>query len=488
MKNIFKISVLTGLMLAVSACSDFGDTNVDPNNSTVVAPETLISSSLRNVASVVGSSTGVLYSQHFAETQYTDASRYSTVNFDFNGWYTGPLVNLQHVIELNADQVANGSPSDPSTQQAIAQTAVSRILKAYFYHHMTDRWGPLPFNEALQGRDNFRPVYDEQQTVYMSLFSELDAAVDQLNDGEPLRGDFLLGGDLDWWAKFGNSLHAIMAMRLSEVDATTAEAEFVKAYNRGVITTNDESVMYPYLAETNNQNPWFAAFITRTDWAVSDVLVDWMRFPYGSVPGEDMELEDPRLAVYGDPAPNYGYVRGMPYGVEAAGDIPNDEISFPNFPNVRGQDAPIGVITASQMLFTLAEAAHRDWINADAQQLYEDAIAASMEQWGVYDENVFKEFVARPEVAWDDSRAMELIHQQKWVALFLQGYEAWSEWRRTGYPNLQPPPDPLNPSGEIPRRQGYPTSERDLNGPNYEKAVDMLGGPDDLDTPLWWDK
>ena len=294
------------------------------------------------------------------------------------------------------------------------------------------------------------------------------------------------------WKKFANSLRAIMAMRLSEVNETLAKSEFSNAVGpnaANVITSNDESVMYPYLAETNNQNPWFGAFITRTDWAISDVAVNWMRFPFGSDPADgNMEFQDPRLDAYANPAPNFGFVRGMPYGIEAAGEIPNDEISFPGSTAVRAQDAPIGVITATQMLFSLAEAAHRSWISGDAKQYYEDAIKASLEQWGVYNDTDFQALISRPEVAWKEGDAMELIGLQKWVALYLQGYEAWSEWRRTGYPDLQPPPDPLNQSGEIPRRQGYPTSERDLNSENYDKAVQMLGGPDDLDTRLWWDK
>jgi hypothetical protein len=246
--------------------------------------------------------------------------------------------------------------------------------------------------------------------------------------------------------------------------------------------------MYPYLAESSNENPWFNRFRTRTDWALTTTLVNNMRFPIGSVPGEDMEMQDPRLAVYGDPAPNYGYVRGMPFGIAAAGDIINDEISFPNDPMVRGQDAPLPIITYAQMLFSQAEAVYRGWMSGNARQLYEDAIKASMMQWGVYDDATFQDFIARPEVAWDDNRGLELIGYQKWVALYLQGVEAWSEWRRLDYPELMPAPDPLNDSGEIPRRQGYPVSERDLNGPNYEAGVQMLGGPDVLDTPLWWDK
>jgi hypothetical protein len=473
MKNIFKVGVLSVAMLSAVGCGDFGDINIDPNNTTSVAPETLLTSSLRSVASVVGRTDEMFYTQMWSQTQYTDGSRYVTVNYDFNGWYTGPLADLNHIIEINsnedtkADALVSGSNEN--------QIAVARIMKAFFFHFMTDRWGPLPYSQALQGRTNLKPAYDDQETIYLDLIKELKEAVAMMG-GAGVKGDFILGGDMAHWAKFANSIRATIAMRMSNVNPSLAQTEFVDAVGDGVITTADENVMYPYQADANNQNPWFAAFITRTDYAISETLVDYMK-----------PLNDPRLNMYADPAPLYGDVRGMPYGIENAGDIPNDEISFPGFPAVRGQDAPIAVFTGAQMHFLLAEAALKGWVSGDAQAYYEGGIAESMKQWGVYDDAAFADFIAQDGVAWDAAKGMELIGYQKWVALYLQGAESWSEWRRTGYPVLSPAPDPLNADGQIPRRHGYPTSERDINSDNYAAAVQMLGGPDELSTRLWWD-
>jgi hypothetical protein len=475
MKNIFKISLMALLMLAGVSCSDFGDINNDPNNTTSVAPEVLLTNAMRTVSSVVGRTTEVLYVQHMSETQYTDASRYLDVNFDFNGWYTGALADLNHIIDLNTDEATKVDAMQSGSNAN--QIAVARILKAYFFNVLTDRWGPLPYTNALQGRENLRPAYDSQETIYMDVINELKEAVAQMDGGAGVDGDFILGGDMDMWAVFANSVRAKMALRLSEVDEATGRAEFADAVADGVISSNDMDIMYPYLAETNNQNPWFGRFITRTDYAISSTMVDYMK-----------PLGDPRLDVYADPAPNYGDVRGMPYGIEAAGDIPNDEVSFPGFPAVRGQDAPLAIITYAEMLFAQAEAVERDWIDGDAQSLYEDGIRASWRQWGVYDEDAFNTFIAQPDVAYNADNAMELIHNQKWVALYLNGLEAWAEWRRTGYPELEPAPDPLSDLPEIPVRQAYPTSERDLNSDNYNAGVSLLGGEDNLHTPLWWDK
>lgn len=462
---------MAGMMLFSTSCGEFGDINIDPNNTTSVAPETLLTNALRSMSDVIGATTPVLYAQHMSETQYTESSLYQDVNFDFNGWYTGPLNDVQHIIQLNssedtqADALQSGSNAN--------QIAVARILRAYFYQFMTDRWGDIPYSQALQGREDFTPVYDTQESIYKDLLKELKEAVAQMDGGPGVDGDFLFGGDMDQWKRFANTLRLVMAMRMSNVDAALANTEFNAALNAGIITDN---VMYPYLNETNNQNLWFGRFITRTDYSISELLADELR-----------NLNDPRLFSYGDEAPNFpGEVRGEPYGLLNGGAVADADISFPNSTYVRKQNAPIGIFTMAQVYFYRAEAAVRGWTTEDAQAMYEAGIAASWDQWGVFDQATLDTYLAG-DAAYVAANAMELIGQQKWFALYLQGYEAWAEWRRTGYPALQPPADALNTSGQIPRRHAYPTSERDINGENYEAAVARQGA-DDLDTRLWWDK
>ena len=173
-------------------CSDFDDINVNPNNPVKVSPSTLLSSSLRSLSSGLGHSAPLLYAQHFSETQYTEGSRYQTVNFDFNGWYTGPLANLQHIIDLNTDDATKADALSGGSNAN--QIAVARILKVYYYNILTDRWGPIPYTQALQGRELFKPAYDSQETIYNSFFSELSAAISQMDGGPGVNGDFIFGG------------------------------------------------------------------------------------------------------------------------------------------------------------------------------------------------------------------------------------------------------------------------------------------------------
>lgn len=476
---IKKAAVLVmGIMLLVS-CDDFGNLNVDPNNPSQVRTELLLTNVQRNISNVSGSVIGNLWVQYMAETQYDDDSRYSSTSFDFNGWYTGSLKDLQTIIDLNSDEATRDDALSGGSNAN--QLAAARIMRAYFFNVITDRWGMLPYSEALQGSENFSPAYDSQEDIYIDLLKELKEAVDQIDGGAGVNGDILFDGNMAEWAQFANSLRARIALRMADTNqASLAESEFVDAVNDGLIT---EDVMYPYLGEAANQNPWFERFITRTDYAISDVMAVYMK-----------DLEDHRILKYADPAPDeytpgteitFEDIIGMPYSVDNPGDITNSSISFPG-QAIRAQDAPLPIITVSELHFAMAEAVERNWMTGSAEDYYLSAIEASWNQWGVYDEADFTNFVSNPEVEYDSAVWDEKIGNQKWVALYPNGYEAWAEWRRLDYPELTPHGFPLNESGEIPRRHVYPTSESQINEDNYNDAVSAQG-PDTPDTSLWWD-
>jgi hypothetical protein len=480
-KKVLLVSLLTVLLVS---CDDFGNLNDDPNNPSQVRTELLLTDAQRFMTNVVGAVPGTLLVQYIGETQYTDAQEYRNMSASFNAWYTGPLQNLQTIIELNSDEET--APDVLSGGSNANQIAVARILKAYFYQLMTDRWGMIPYSEALQGRDNFSPAYDEQADIYADIINELNEAVAQMDGGTPVRGDILFEGDMGQWALFANSLRARAALRIADANPTLAEAEFADAVADGLVT---EDVMYPYLADANNQNPWYARFQTRTDYAIHETIAEYMK-----------GLEDYRILVYALPAPNFSNndgtvtfdeIVGMPF-LEDAGNLTNDEISFPGSaigaggPGVGEQGAPLPIITVAELNFAMAEAVERGWITGVAADLYYDGIEASWNQWGVYDDVNFADYIAQAEVAYDPSIWDEKIGNQKWIALFPHGYEGWSEWRRLGYPELDPNPFGVGADPQIPVRFSYPTSEVTINGENYEAAV-AAQGPDTPYTRLWWD-
>ncbi|MBD3616380.1 MAG: SusD/RagB family nutrient-binding outer membrane lipoprotein [Gracilimonas sp.] len=483
-KKLVLVMLLTGLFIG---CEDFGSVNVDPNNPSQVRTELLLTNAQRSMSDKVGAVMGTIWVQYITETQYTEAQEYRSVNADFNGWYTGPLQDLQTIIDLNsnaetaADVLSGGSNAN--------QIAVARILKAYFLQMITDRWGMVPYSEALKGRENLQPAYDLQEDIYTDIITQLKEAADQIDLGSAaVNGDILFEGDMQKWIEFANSLRARAALRLSETTGaslTLAENEFADAISDGVIT---EDVLYPYLASADNENPWYTRFRTRTDYAISETMADYMK-----------GISDSRILVFANPAPNYsdndGVVEfneiiGMPFA-ENAGDTPNAEISFPGAaigaggPGVGIQDAGLPIITVAEMELAQAEAVERGWIAGVAEDHYYAGIEASWNQWGVYEATDFANYIAQAGVAYDTNNWEELVGSQKWIALFPNGYEAWSEWRRTGFPVLTP--NPWGVLNQIPLRFTYPSSEVSNNTENYNAAVSTQG-PDEPLTPVWWDQ
>ncbi len=483
--KMFGSSLLAGLMV-ISGCDpgDFGNMNINPNQPAEANTASLLTAAQTGlIGGVIGQGTILtsaypnLYVQFLSDKQYTENSRYSTVGFNYGAVYTGPLDNLQTIININTNPETAVDASQFGTNEN--QIAASTILQSYLFLHLTDRFGDIPYTEALKGRENFRPSFTPQQEIYNDLFEKLKASADMIDEGSTIAGDIMFGGDMGRWRIFANTIRLVMALRISEVDAQKGAAEFADAMNDGVISSNAENVTYNYLQDNNNDNPWEDAFETRLDYAISKKMADTMNL-----------LDDPRRWVYANPAAATGTIVGMPYGISEseAGGVANSAVSFLG-DALRTQEAPSYIYTYAQVLFSFAEAAHRGWIpggDAAAAGYYNDAIKASWEQWGVFNQADYNAYIAQPQVAYDASRAIPLIGFQKWIALYLNGYEAWAEWRRLEYPRLAPAPTSLNEGG-IPVRQAYPAFESTLNKENYDAAVSRQGA-DNLNTPVWWDK
>jgi Starch-binding associating with outer membrane len=484
LSNILKSSLVIAL-LATSACAkftDFGDINTSPNNPAKPNTASLFTNAMISVGSVTTEEAQCLYVQHFGDVTYIEESRYKSVNFDFDYLYagspllerTGPLNTLNYIIKLNTDAATKATVAVNGSNAN--QIAVARILKAFFFMAITDRWGDVPYSQALKGKDGFSPVYDTQQAIYADLFKELKEAQAQFDGGSDVQGDILLHGNNAHWKKFANSLRVIMALRLSKVDAAKGKTEFVAALADGAIAANDDNITFTYLPNASYESPLYNNYTTtnRKDYAVSSTMIDYLT-----------KTNDPRIAAFADKSEASLTYKGVPYGVFPPTWQPKD-VSLVS-EHLAAQDATVNVVTYAQILFSRAEAAKLGWISGNVKQLYEDAIKASMEQWGVYSAADFAAYKAGASVAFTDAKALELIGTQKWLALFYQGSEAWAEWRRTGFPVLKPAAKPLNTSGQIPRRFAYPTSEATLNQVNYDAAVKGQGA-DVQETHVWWDK
>ena len=470
LKNIFLLVAAVAFTFTSCETIDFGDTNVDRNSPSEASTASLLTNAQKTISGYIASTTSNCYVQYLSNGQYDEESRYQTLNWSFNTYYAA-LVDLDRIVQLNNDEAtkvaaqANGSNAN--------QIAAATILRVYFLHGMTDRWGMIPYSEAIQGLDNQYPKYDSQQDVYMGLFNELDGALAMIDSGNGPSGDILFRGDMDMWRTFGNTIKMVMALRLSNADPSTGSSKFNQAMS-GAVSSNSENIQYTYLTEDTNDNPWQDRFETRRDYLMSDVLVDHM---IGD--GENTAPEDPRLPKYAEPAFNSGTFVGAPYGQSNSA---TDDYSFITDNIINKGDAPLMIYTYAEVLFARAEAAYLGWTSEDPSTLYEMGIQASMDQWGVASGDAATYIAANPYGAITD------ITYEKWIALYLQGYNSWHEWRRQkamGYEvPLTAPDDLLSNATGIPQRHAYSATAGSLNGENYDAAV-AAQGPDDLNTVTW---
>jgi len=497
MKKILAIFLGCAVFLAACNPGDFGSTNDDPTKVIVAPTKALLANAIQvNLPLTVynGYSVANDYVQYL--TPGTSRVLYGTRNSAWSSSfredlniYAGPLANLQRIIDLNN---SNDPMADNTNGHRDNQLAVARILKAYYFWWMTDRYGDIPYSEALKGTAggaNFSPRYDPQKDIYYDLFKELKEATTQIKTSElPVAGDVLFKGNMNKWKMFANTCRMMMALRLIKNDYAKGKTEFTEALAGGVLTGNADNVMYVHLAnEVYNNNPLYTGYSVAGEsfngQVMTNSLVDYMK-----------SKDDPRLPVYGEDLG--GEVKGCPYGIPQTsvigffsrpGRSACTNTSCPsNF--FRAPGAPTPIFTYAQVLFTLAEAVKVGYITgteADAENYYADAIKASFEYYGVYNSAGYADYMANPDVAYDPANGLEQIMSQKWVHMFLQANEAWSDYRRTGFPALVPAAN-----GEIniiPRREGYPVDEPQINGARYQEAVQRQG-PDDLRTRMWWDK
>lgn len=452
----------TIIALLVSGCdlaSFDEDINKNPNSPSDASPPQLMANAMMSLSSLSSSPQGEYNAQYLSELIYVDGSLYQAGTTSFYWFYQGPLINLQTAINQSNDE---------------NEIAVAKILKAYYFWHITDRWGDIPYSEALNGTEDFTPAYETQEDIYDDLFASLKEAADQIDASGSIDQDIMYDGDMEKWQKFSNTLRLLMALRLSEVDEQKAETEFNDALNDGIMTSNDDSFVYQHLANANNENYWYNQVVreSREWWALSENLVEVMD-----------PVDDPRLSVYGDTASAGGGFVGLTFGT-AEEDIQNIDNYSLLGADIHEQDAPVYLVTYAQALFAKAEAAERGWTNEDAATNYNNAIENSILQW-TGDTEGTANLLAQPEVAYDPANGIESIADQRYVHLFMNGYEAWAEYRRTGHPDHM-----VSPQGrDVPLRQAYTSDEALNNTENYEEAIDrQFNGENNIYGRLWWDE
>jgi hypothetical protein len=463
-------------MVGGAACNGLTDINQNPNGPVDVPPPAILGNAIQSVVNGVDGVNslnirgGGLWVQYYAEIQYRDEDKYIVRSGTSGGWgfYNGPLEDFQRIIDKG---VASSTPN---------WEAVGRTMKAYVFSVMTDAMGDLPYSEALKGDTVLAPKYDSQQDIYTASLADLATASQEIDPSGIgfSSGDLLYGGDMNKWRKFANSLRLRLAIHLSNVDPAKAASEAQAAVAGGVFQSNADNATLLFLATSPNRNPIYNDARGRDDYGLSKTYVDSL-----------LHWNDPRLPVFAqlnkDTIVANRTYRGLPNGLNDGEGDPLFLISRIGAFWRETPNAPMDLLTYSEVLFLEAEAAQRGWIAGDPATLYAGAIRASMDQYGL-STAAADAYLAQPNVVYNAGTGLTQIAYQKWVSLFMQGMESWTEVRRTGVPALIPGPHAR--LATIPERLPYDDNELVLNRVNVDAADAAQGfsASNDLTKPLWF--
>ncbi|RYU79962.1 SusD/RagB family nutrient-binding outer membrane lipoprotein [Hymenobacter persicinus] len=472
------------LALGLGSCTkEFEAINTNPNNATTANPAYLLTNAERaNIFRLfdipANQDGGELIIQHWAKIQYTTEDQYgfraTSYQSIWDGFYAAGLQDFNQLIAIGKQT------NNPNLQ------AVGLVMRSYLFSVLTDLYGDIPYSQALRlGENVLTPKYDSQEAVYTGLLADLKSASSLIQTtGGGVDGDIIFGGNMVKWQKFANSLRLRLAMRIVDAKEATAKAEIAELLNgtTPLMTSNADIAQFKFLGSTPNTNPIYENRLTRDDHRISRSIVSVLR-----------RRNDPRLPIYAD-KPTCGdsaaFYRGVRNGLttsaaSALGPLCSTSKVGAYF---LAPTAPGVLQTYSEVLFLKAEAIARGYVTGVAATEYQNAIKASMEQYGITDAAAITTYLAQPNVVYNAANYKESIGVQKWIALFGQGVEAWSEWRRLDYPKLPVAATPAAAAaGKIPVRFRYPANEQSINTASRAEAVARQGA-DLITTKLWWDK
>ena len=512
MNKLYKYFIVASIMLvSISGCDDedLTDLNVNPTQANVVdwrfmlttaqvqAAENRYSNGRVHLNLAGGLIQQMATMQIGGERGSGDKYMYHLDSFNAL-WDRYPTLVLKTIEEVIRQTGPEGESPNSTNLHHVAQ-----VVKALPVHLLTDMHGNIPYTELNKGIDGiFFPKYDTQESIYKSLLAILQTAANTIGTGTDELGsaDVIFNGDLQKWKKFANSLMLRLAMRISNVDPGTAQTFVQAAITGGVMESNLDMA---WLQMADGPSDWFnkngmSRALNPSDWGannmISETLVEWLK-----------ANNDPRLEIYSARGPWDGpwdftpaNQVGMPNGLDeemmrvwlGQTEPVDREGQFSRLnPELLNDADPFIFMTHAEVEFLLAEAVMKGWgtTGKTAEEHYNDGVRSSMKQWVIFqpsktitDAEVDAYLAANP---FDGS--MEMLSTQHWAANFLQWFEAYANWRRTGFPVLTPTNYPGNYSGgQIFRRIEYSTVEI---ANNEDNVVSGGTSPDDVMTRIWWD-
>jgi hypothetical protein len=501
-----KLSIIAFTAVLFASCTkDFQSINTNPNVPAAVPNDYLLATTQVQLAGTQNPDSkswrnNIQYAAcMMQQMSSTDLSAYggsfyiSTQNgfaAYFEDAYANSTKNEVNLISLTQD------PKDVNIN------AMARIIKVMDLAIMTDMYGDVPYSEAGKGYidNNFNPAYDAQKDIYTDLLNELEKAGAALNASAyiPTKADYIYQGDIAKWKRAANTLMLRLAMRLQKVDAPMAQTWAAKAIAGGLITSSSENIAINFEGAaqvSSNPNSWILGPGSRNIAAVNGVswgktFIDLMK-----------ARKDPRLtlvaALKNGDATAASQV-GLPNGIttNTLVTLTPSNLDLYSRPSARmyANNNQWIYMTYAEARLLLTEAIERGWATGTAATTFADGQLSALNQvYGTVKPSAedIATYVAAnlyPAAGTLDAK-MNAIHTELYMlhAVTLNSVEAWSDWRRTGFPVLTPISYVGNETnGTIPRRLKYSPGEFGVN-PNVNNAISRQGA-DLFTTRIWWDK
>lgn len=505
------------IVLIMVSCESMETINTDPNNPAEVPSNMLFSGAQKKMIDYVydnwfSGRQCLVYSQYWAQRNYTEEDRYqireSVNNNYFNHFYT-LTANMTAVIKLNTDPETASISSMYGNNNN--QIAAAKIMRAWMFSIITDTWGDIPYTETGKLiEDQYYPKYDDQAEVYESLIAELTEASKMIDESDVafVGGDMIYNGDAGKWKKFANSLKCRLAIHTSKVQGSKWKQYIAEAIEDGVFESNEDAAAYHYSVTAPEYCVFYEGFYidARNDFTMTRSFMDILKGEADTLNMKSHPWEavsDPRLSMY--TTPRNGKYIGIPYGIPSSEMIAAYPNAAPNWyanpPAHLQPDFQVPIMTYAELMFILSE------YNGFSAEEYKTGVEASVNYWAsVSGQTVESQTLSDYVNAVSQTVNEETVALQKYIDLFMNGTEAWTEIRRTGYPTqiLQPGEitvganeagsdiifEPLSDTkGLIIARVKYPTNESNYNRENFNDAVSRLeDGSNNYYSPMFWDK
>ncbi len=507
MKLLKYIGLGAAMVLAASCTSNFEEFNTNPYQPAKVPANTLLSTMF----------------EVYASPQQNDCQMINTMWACFSGHVTAPqswgkgenLFCYYNVVE-NFNEVTyntyfnkiytNLFQIEKLTEKKGLVYSIAQVTRVFAMQRIASLQGPLPYTQVTQG--NTTAPYDDEKTAWHAMFDDLNDAIKILEEAAKMgvnadlaSVDQFYKGDCARWLKFANTLKLRMALRISNADEAYAKQQAEEAVKSGVMDKVSDSSW-----DWTNSNQGVNGYNVVDSWGEVKANACLVAYMNG--------YEDPRREAYFTKNKAGKYIGARSGSAEIP--TPGAYSDYSRLKIATEKSAAQPVMYAAEAAFMKAEGTLKGWNMGEgtAEQFYNQGIQLSFDEFKVQGaEQYMNDATKKPGnhidsnhsgdnymnkskvvVKWNDGDTKEVklekILTQKWIACYLDPLMGWSDYRRTGYPQIFPATKSANTSCTVERGQRrlhFAEKEYRTNKVNTENAVKMLyGGQDTNGADLWW--